>query len=216
MIDVNAIFTTLTYIIRAFGPYIIGLLVAAAILQLWRRKLGLTAIDKRFAADRRLVNQAIAEVDVEAKRTYLEIVIGEELSELTNIYTRSAKRRLFLGSIYLLAGFASIGITGTKASVPGHLDTIAFSFWVNIIGEIASGFLIFGDFESKALLKQKLANEMRLETAQFIGQSSDYYGQPADQRWDIFTRSIESMLMKSYEPPNQSTFKQAEEEKPED
>jgi hypothetical protein len=57
---------------------------------------------------------------------------------------------------------------------------------------------------------------MRLETAQFIGQSSDYYGASADQRWDIFTRSIESMLMKSYDPPNQSTFKQVDEDKAED
>ena len=101
---------------------------------------------------------------------------------------------------YLIAGFFSIAITGTDASIPGLANTVKFSFAVNIVGEIASGFLIFGGFEAKAGAAYELATRLRLELSQFVGQSAEYYRQPPEERWRLFTHSCETLLLNSLAP----------------
>jgi hypothetical protein len=181
---------------------LMGLAVCAwAAIRLYRRHLRLSPLRRILATDLVLVEQAIAEVSGDAsKETYIRIAIAAQLRQLTELYLKTDRLRYLLGSIYLIAGFVSIGITGTDAYIPGYVNTVKFSFAVNIIGEIASGFLIFGGFESKSAVSFKLAGLIRHETIQFVGQSAEYFGAAASERWRLFTTSVDALTLEAISP----------------
>jgi hypothetical protein len=182
-------------------PLFVLAIGAWAAIRLYRRHLRLSPLRRILATDLVLVEQAIAEVEGDASRqTYIRIAVEAQLRQLTELYHKTDRLRYFLGSIYLIAGFVSIGITGTDAYIPGYVNTVKFSFAVNIIGEIASGFLIFGGFESKSALASKLAGLIRHETIQFVGQSAEYFGTPAGERWRLFTTSVDALTLEAINP----------------
>jgi hypothetical protein len=182
-------------------PLFVLAIGAYASIRLYRRHLRLSPLRRILATDSVLVEQAIAEVDGDmSKETYIRIAIAAQLRQLTELYLRTDRLRYILGSIYLIAGFVSIGITGTDAYIPGYVNTVKFSFGVNIIGEIASGFLIFGGFESKSALASKLAGLIRHETIQFVGQSAEYFGATTGERWRLFTTSVDALTLEAINP----------------
>lgn len=170
-------------------------------------------LDRAAMGDGMLVATAIGEVGNDGpKETYLKVTVLMELERLTEVYLKADRLRVFLGSIYLIAGFFSIAITGTDASIPGFANTVKFSFGVNIIGEVASGFLIFGGFEAKATAAYQLASLIRVELSQFIAQSAEYFEQSETERWRLFTHSTEALLLGSIIPAPQGVEQDREEE----
>ena len=185
-------------------PLILGGGMAAIGCKLLRKKRSQSPMERALMGDGMLIATAIDEVQGDApKETYLRVTVLMELDRLTRTYLHSDRLRTVLGSVYLVAGFFSIAITGTDASLPGLANTVKFSFAVNIIGEIASGLLIFGGFESKGAAAYQLASLIRLELSQFIAQSAEYYQQSTDERWRLFTYATEGLLLKAILPSPQ-------------
>jgi hypothetical protein len=203
--------------ILANGIHIAGFSAGALLILLGCRsfrKAGKISPKQRAAlGDGILIDTAIAEVGEDSpKVAYLKVSILMSLERLTETYLRAQKLRNYLGAVYLIAGFFSIAITGTDASIPGLANTVKFSFAVNIVGEIASGFLIFGGFEAKAGSAYELAMRLRLEVSQFIAQSAEYYRQPPEERWRLFTHSCETLLLNSLAPAQPQKKDEREEE----
>lgn len=185
-------------------PLIVGGGMAVIGCKLLRKKRNQSPMERALMGDGMLIATAIEEIQGDSpKETYLRVTVLMELDRLTRTYLRSDRLRVVLGSVYLIAGFVSIAITGTDASLPGVANTVKFSFAVNIVGEIASGFLIFGGFEAKGAAAYQLASLIRLEVSQFIGQSAEYYKQPPEERWRLFTHSTEGLLLKALLPSPQ-------------
>jgi hypothetical protein len=190
--------------IERFAPLLIGGAFALTGARLMRPKRKVSKFDRAAMGDGMLIAQAIDEVDSDgAKETYLKVSVLMELERLTTAYLSSDRIRFWLGGVYLVAGFFSIAITGTDAHLPGIANTVKFSFAVNIVGEVASGFLIFGGFEAKGAAAYQLAQLIRLEVSQFIAQSQEYYQQAPEERWFKLTSSVENLLLKAILPAPQ-------------
>lgn len=199
-------------------PFLTGGLFA--LLGFWLMRRGVRPLDgigRSALGDGLLIGTAIEEIEGDKpKETYLRVSILMELERLTRVYHKSDRIRFILGSVYLITGFISIAVTGTNLSIPGVIDTVKLSFAINIVGEMASGFLIFGGFEAKSAESYQLARLIRLELSQFIGQSAEYYKQSAETRWYLLTQTIEKLLLASIAPTNKEKREQKKEEASED
>jgi hypothetical protein len=190
--------------LERFGPMLIGGALALIGARSMSKKRRISDLDRAAMGDGMLIACAIDEVGGDGpKETYLKVSVLMELEKLTKAYLHSDRLRFILGSIYLSAGFVSIAVTGTDAFWPGVANTSKLAFAVNIVGEVASGFLIFGGFEAKEAAAFQLAELIRLEVSQFIAQSQEYHEQTPEHRWFLLTQTIENLRLKAILPAPQ-------------
>lgn len=179
-------------------PVLAGVLLLTALLYILGRQLRNVPLERVASSDYLLVEQAILKVSGDTgKETYLRVVVLETLWDLTRGYNLTDRVRFFLGSVYLLAGFTSIAVTGTNFEIAGQLNTVKLSFAINIVGEVAAGFLIFCQFETRSEKNHRLASLMRLEVAQFIAESALYHERSLADRWQLLTATIQKLLLKA-------------------